>query len=199
MSPGLQKFWEKTRKNQPFLREKNGYGFQNSGPTPRQKIIWVRATSMGSKISLLVIWMTPYKKPNLVYKWVDFSKFSQTWAKIGLDLRKLWKNCVILLKILPKIKQIGTLMGQYFLKTWYLLGYFYRSTFKVCGSTSLPKTKLEYPPGVFRWPISFFKFQSFRPRGSNSQVWFGQGFSSVTWHSCIPTPIKGVLHLLPQN
>ena len=28
--------------------------------------------------------------------------------KIGLDLRKLWKNCVILLKILPKIKQIGT-------------------------------------------------------------------------------------------
>ena len=39
---------------------------------------------------------------------MDFSKFPQTWGKIGLDLRKLWKNCVILLKILPKIKQIGT-------------------------------------------------------------------------------------------
>ena len=61
MSPDLQKFWGKKRKNQPFLREKNGYGFQNSGPTPRQKIIWVRATSMGSKIGLLVIWMTAYK------------------------------------------------------------------------------------------------------------------------------------------
>ena len=58
-------------------------------PTPRQKIIWVRATSMGSKIGLLVIWMTAYKKTNLVYKWIDFSKFPQTWAKIGLDLRKL--------------------------------------------------------------------------------------------------------------
>ena len=106
------------------MREKNEYGFQNSGPTHRQKIIWVRATSMGSKISLLVIWMTAYKKPNLVYKWVDFSKVPQTWAKIGLALRKFWKNCVILLKILPKIKQIGTFMGQYFLKTWYLLGTF---------------------------------------------------------------------------
>ena len=39
---------------------------------------------------------------------MDFSKFPQTWGKIGLDLRKLCKNCVILLKILPKIKQIGT-------------------------------------------------------------------------------------------
>ena len=145
MSPDLQKFWGGKRKNQPFLREKNGYGFQNSGPTPRQKIILVRATSMGSKISLLVIWMTAYKKPNLVYKWVDFSKFPQTWAKIGLDLRKFWKNCVILLKIWPKIKQIGTLMGQYFLENLVFTWYFYRSTFKVCGSTSLPKTKLEYP------------------------------------------------------
>ena len=44
---------------------------------------------MGSKIILLVIWMTAYKKPNLVYKWVDFSKFPQTWDKIGLDLRKI--------------------------------------------------------------------------------------------------------------
>ena len=147
MSPDLQKILGKKRKNQPFLREKNGYGSQNSGPTPRQKIIWVRATSMGSKISLLVIWMTAYKKPNLVYKWVDFSKFPQTWAKIGLDLRKLWKNCVILLKILPQIKQIGTLMGQYFLKTWYLLGYFYRFLSKSAAAHPYQQTKLGYPLG----------------------------------------------------
>ena len=84
MSPDLQNFWgEKNRKNQPFLREKNGYGFQNSGPTPRQKIIWVRATSMGSKISLLVIWMTAYKKPNLVYK------LSQNWLRFKKILEKL--------------------------------------------------------------------------------------------------------------
>ena len=105
MSPDLQKFWGKKRKNQPFLREKNGYGFQNSGPTPRQKIIWVRATSMGSKIGLSVIWMTAYKKPNLVYKWMDFSKFPRTWAKNWLRFQKIVEK---LLKILPKIKQIGT-------------------------------------------------------------------------------------------
>ena len=92
MSPDLQKF----------------FGEKKTPHTPSKKKNWVRATSMGSKIGLLVIWMNAYKKPNLVYKWMDFSKFPQTWAKIGLDLRKLWKNCVILLKILPKIKQIGT-------------------------------------------------------------------------------------------
>ena len=148
MSPDLQKFWGKKCKNQPFLREKNGYGFQNSGPTPRQKIIWVRATSMGSKISLLVIWMTAYKKPNLVYKWVDFSKFPQTWAKIGLDLRKFWKNCVILLKILPKIKQIGTLMGHYFLKTWYLLGTFIGLLSKSAAAHPYQKPNLSTPWGL---------------------------------------------------
>ena len=138
----------KKRKNQPFLREKNGYGFQNLGPTPRQKIIWVRATSMGSKISLLVIWMTAYKKPNLVYKWVDFSKFPQTWAKIGLDLRRLWKICVILLKILPKIKQIGTLMGQYFLKTWYLLDTFIGLLSKSAAAHPYQKPNLSTPWGL---------------------------------------------------
>ena len=148
MSPDLQKFWEKTCKNQPLLREKNGWGFQNSSPTPRQKIIWVHATSMGSKISLLVIWMTAYKMPNLVYKWVDFSKFPQTWAKIGLDLRKFQKNCVILLKILPKIKQIGTLMGQYFLKTWYLLGIFIGLLSKSAAAHPYQKPNLSIPWGL---------------------------------------------------
>ena len=81
---------------------------------------------------------------------------------------------MMLLKILPKIKQIGTLMGQYFLKTWYLLGTFI-GLLKVCGSTSLLKTKLEYPlgslDGLF---FIFFKFQSFRPQGSNSKFDLGR-------------------------
>ena len=129
------------------MREKNGYGFQNSGPTPHQKIIWVRATSMGSKISLLVIWMTAYKKPNLVYKWVDFSKSPQTWAKIGLDLRKFWKICGRLFKIFAQNWADWYINGSKFLENLVFTWYFYRSTFKVCGSTSLPKTKLEYPLG----------------------------------------------------
>ena len=42
--------------------------------------------------------MTPYKMQNLVYEWVDFSKVPQILAKIGPNLRKFWKNQVILLK-----------------------------------------------------------------------------------------------------
>ena len=81
---------------------------------------------------------------NLVYEWVDFSKFSQIWAKIGSNLRKFWKNRPILLKIWPKIGPIGIWMGHFFLKNWYL----YRSTFKFCGGTSLPKPNLSYPPRI---------------------------------------------------
>ena len=33
--------------------------------------------------------------------WVDFSKCSQIWAKIGSKLRKFWKNRMSLLKIWP--------------------------------------------------------------------------------------------------
>ena len=90
---------------------------------------------------------------------MDFSKFPQTWAKIGLDLRKLWKNCVILLKILPKIKQIGTLMGQYFLKTWIylvLLWVYFQSL-----RQHIPTKKQTWvPPGVFRWSKKFFHFSN---------------------------------------
>ena len=78
---------------------------------------------------------------NLLYEGVDVSKFSQTWAKIGSNLSKFWKNRVILLIILPKIKQIGIWMGHFFLKNWYLYG----STFKFHSGTSPTKTKLEYP------------------------------------------------------
>ena len=82
--------------------------------------------------------MTPYKMQNLVYEWVDFSKFGQIWAKIGSNLRKF------LFKIWPKIGPIGIWMGYFFLKNWYLYG----STFKFCGGTSLPKPNLSTPPDL---------------------------------------------------
>ena len=50
----------------------------------------------------LGMWMTPYKMQNLVYEWLNFSKFSQIWAKIGSNSKKKKKkkkNRVILLKI----------------------------------------------------------------------------------------------------
>ena len=36
--------------------------------------------------------MTPYKMQNLVYEWVDFSKFSKIGAKIGSNLRTYLKK-----------------------------------------------------------------------------------------------------------
>ena len=50
------------------------------------------AANMGSN-QPLGIWKTPGKKlQNLIYEWtVDFSKFSQIWAKIDSNLRKFWK------------------------------------------------------------------------------------------------------------
>ena len=32
--------------------------------------------------------MAPYKMQNLVYEWVDFSKFSENWLKFGNNLEK---------------------------------------------------------------------------------------------------------------
>ena len=46
---------------------------------------------------------------------VDFSKFSQIWAKIGSNLRKFLKDRMILL-ICPKIEPISIWMGHFFLK-----------------------------------------------------------------------------------
>ena len=54
--------------------------------------------------------------------------------------------------MLPKIKQIGTLMGQYFLKTWYflvLLQVYFQSLQQLIPT----KNQTWIPPGVFRWSI----------------------------------------------
>ena len=36
--------------------------------------------------------MTPYKMQNLVYKWIDFSKFGQIWAKIVEEIGNFVRN-----------------------------------------------------------------------------------------------------------
>ena len=51
---------------------------------------------------------------NLVYEWVDFSKFGQIWAKIGSNLRKFWKKLVILFMVYEWVTfswKIGICMG----------------------------------------------------------------------------------------
>ena len=112
-----------------------------------------------------------YKMQNLVYVWVDFSKFGQIWAKIGSNLRKFWKKWVILFKIWPKIGLIGKWMGYFFLKNWYLYG----STFKFSGGTSLPKPNLSTPPGggYTIW-LDFGALNQGLPTQS-------RGHSSLTW------------------
>ena len=90
--------------------------------------------------------MAPYKMQNLVYEWVDFSKVPQIWAKIGSNLRKLWKNRVILLKIWLKIGPIGMWMGHFFLKKLVFVWVYFQILWRHIPT----KTKLEYPPGRFR-------------------------------------------------
>ena len=64
-------------------------------------------------------------------------------TKLGSNLTKFWKNLVILHTIWVTIGPIGIWMGHFFLKNWYLYG----STYKICGSTSLPKPNLSTPHG----------------------------------------------------
>ena len=68
---------------------------------------------------------------NLVYKWVNF----------GSNFRKFWKNRVILLKIWPKIEQIGMCMGYLFLeKLVFVWAYF-----QIPGRHLYKKPNFEYP------------------------------------------------------
>ena len=69
---------------------------------------------------------------------------SQNW----LRFKKIVEKFVILLKILPKIRQIGTLMGQYFLKTWYLLGTFIGLLSKSAAAHPYQKPNLSTPWGL---------------------------------------------------
>ena len=84
---------------------------------------------------LLDMWMTPYKTQDYVYEWVEFSKFSQIWARIGSNLRKFWKNWTILLKIWL-ICMIGSLLLEKLVFVWVY--------FQISWQHIPTKTKLEY-------------------------------------------------------
>ena len=94
--------------------------------------------NMGSKISLLVSeW--PFKNAKkLICEWVNFSKFSQIWAKIGLNLRKF---CDFVQNFVQKWVDCY-MNGSLFLKYWCL-----------CRSTSISMAAHPYqnqtwvPPG----------------------------------------------------
>ena len=91
---------------------------------------------------------------NLVYKWVDFSKFSQILAKIGSNLgkierfwlkfKKIWEKSGDFVKNLAHSWADWYKNGSLFLENWYLYG----STIKFRGGTSLSKPNLSYPPGI---------------------------------------------------
>ena len=99
----------------------------------------VPLTYMGSQTSLLV--MTPYKMENLIYEWVDFSKFAQNWLKFkkifeksGDFAQNLAQNCQgrLAYEWVTFSWKIGTCMG--------LL-----SNSVAVGPTSLPKQSLSSP------------------------------------------------------
>ena len=94
--------------------------------------------------------MTPYNKQNLVYKWVDFSKFFQIWAKMGSNLRKFWKNWAILLKIWPKVGPFGIWMGHFFFKIGISMGQL--SNFAVAR----PYHNQTWVPPLGTWSICTF-------------------------------------------
>ena len=80
--------------------------------------------------------------PNLSQNWLRFKKILEKLCEVAL---------VGLFKILPKIKQIGTLimlMGQYFLKTCHLLGTFIGLLSKSAAAHPYQKPNLS-TPGVF--------------------------------------------------
>ena len=81
--------------------------------------------------------MTPYKMQNLVYEWVDFSKFGQIWLKFKKILEKIGN----FVQNLVQNWADWYMNGYFFLKNWYLYG----STFKFHGGTSLPKPNLSTP------------------------------------------------------
>ena len=78
--------------------------------------------------------MTPYKMQNLVYEWVNFSKFPNVEPILAEILEKSGDFAQ---NLAPKWAD-WYMNGSLFLKNWYLHG----STFKFCGGTSLPKPNL---------------------------------------------------------
>ena len=138
---------------------------------------------MGSKTCLLVhVYEWPLMKCKI---WYQFFKTFPNLSQLK-KIAEIWEN----------MEKSGD-FAQNFAHNradWY----FYGSTFKFRGGTPLLKPKLSNSRALKITYFSFLKFQSFRPRGSKElEVWSGQGYSSVTWHPCIPAPIK--IHLFPKK
>ena len=156
-----------------------------------QKTFLGCAANMSSKISLLVYEWPPYKMQNLVYEWIDFSKFSQIWAKIGSNLRKFWKHWVILLKIWLRIEQIGIWMSHFFLKKLVFVWVY----FQIRRWHIPTKTKFEYPPGMrqAQRPEDGFSIIRFRARSNVVYMvayWIGRRFNPSWRPKSGPTVVK---------
>ena len=76
-----------------LLRIPVGSKAQLGGGYSVQKTLRGCAANTGSKISLWVYDWHLVKMQNLVYEWVNFSKFSQIWAKIEKILEKIGPFC----------------------------------------------------------------------------------------------------------
>ena len=113
-------------------------------PTARGEVYSVQKTlrrcaaNMGSKISSLLVYEWPLIKPRICYM--------NGW---------IFENCLKFIKIWSKIWLISIWMSHFFLKNWY----FYGSTFKFRGGTSLSKPNLSTsapPPGGTDWGLFWF-------------------------------------------
>ena len=103
---------------------------------------------------------------DLVYEWVDFSKFSQIWVKISSNIRKFWKNWVILLKIWQKIGSNWYMNGSLFLEKLVFVWVYFQILWRHIPT----KTKLEYPPGAPNRFIVDYIFKKLQRRAHRPQT-----------------------------
>ena len=85
--------------------------------------------------------MNPYKMQSLVYKWVNFSKFSKNLSQNWLKFRKIWG--AILGKSWSKIGPIGKWKGLFFLEN----GICMDPTFKF-PAAHIHRNQIWVPPGT---------------------------------------------------
>ena len=91
-----------------------------------------------------------YKMQNLVYEWVNFSKFAQIWAKIGSNLRTFEK-----MGDLAQNKTDWFMNGSLFLEKLVLVWVYFQIPW-----WHIPiKTKLKYPPTISPFLLSMTQFQ----------------------------------------
>ena len=136
---------------------------------------------MDSNNQPLGIWMIPckckiwYTKNN---KWVNFSKFSQVWAKISSNLRTFLNNRVILLKNLVQNQSDWYMNGSVLLKIGFCMGLL--SNLAVAHTY---QNQTWVPPSP--WPIitpNLVAVHSFSPYFRT----VAQSYQNVSWVSPCP-------------